>query len=178
MQYLKFLIFSLFILIIASGIYLSTAATQPSQIGFNDQTDFIATVDFDTLKPSSDTIIQKAENLKDSTYVFYQKGEASWYADPNHKLDRYNGRKTASGLKMDTYQFWAAHRSLPFGSIVRVIKGEDTVIVKIVDRGPFAHNRIIDLSWAAAQKINMAGCSKVVIERLMVDGKPLVEAIK
>lgn len=80
-----------------------------------------------------------------------EKGEASWYGHP------YHGRKTASGETYNMYEMTAAHRSLPFGTRVRV-KRRDTgeeVIVRITDRGPFIKGRIIDLSYAAAQKIHL-----------------------
>lgn len=91
-------------------------------------------------------------------------GIASWYGD------RHHGRRTASGEKYDQSAFTAAHRTLPFNSIVRVSNLENgrQVEVRINDRGPFAKNRIIDLSYAAAKSIGMikAGTAKVRLEIL------------
>jgi rare lipoprotein A len=183
---LRILLLFVVVMIVGSGIYLSTAATKP--VGFG-QTDSVVTVVSDTLKSkSNDTLksneVQKDSTIKaDTTYQFYQKGEASWYGDPNHKLDPYHGRTAASGVKFDTYKLWAAHKTLPFGSIIRIIRESkkdvaDTVIVQIVDRGPFAHGRIIDLSWASAQKIHMSGCSNVRLEKILVNGQPLIKDIE
>lgn len=79
--------------------------------------------------------------------LFY--GEASWYGG------RYQGRKTASGEIFDTNKLTAAHRQLPFGTLVRVVnlQNEKSVVVRINDRGPFVKNRVIDLSFAAAQAL-------------------------
>jgi len=80
-----------------------------------------------------------------------EKGDASWYGHP------YHGRKTASGETYDMYDLTAAHRSLPFGTRVRV-RRRDTgqeVVVRVNDRGPFIRGRIIDLSYAAAKKIHL-----------------------
>jgi len=80
-----------------------------------------------------------------------EKGDASWYGHP------YHGRKTASGETYDMYDLTAAHRSLPFGTRVRV-RRRDTgqeVVVRINDRGPFIRGRIIDLSYGAAKKIHL-----------------------
>lgn len=79
-----------------------------------------------------------------------QRGTASYYAD------RFAGRRTASGVRYDPNAMVAAHRTLPFGTIVRVtnLRNGRSVVVKIVDRGPFAgHDRIIDLSRRAARKL-------------------------
>lgn len=92
---------------------------------------------------------------------FEQVGIASWYGK------KFNGKKTASGEKFDMHKLTAAHRSLPFGTKVRVenLANGKVVVVRINDRGPFARGRIIDLSYAAAKKIGIikAGCAKVKI---------------
>jgi len=80
-------------------------------------------------------------------------GIASWYGHP------YHGRPAASGEIYDMEQFTAAHRTLPFGTMVRVfdLDNDQTVDVRINDRGPFAGDRIIDLSHAAARAIGLIG---------------------
>jgi rare lipoprotein A len=88
-----------------------------------------------------------------------QVGYASYYAD------RFHGHRTASGERYHVRKLTAAHRRLPFGTLVRVrvIKTGATVKVRINDRGPFVKGRIIDLSKAAAKELNMlrAGVAKV-----------------
>lgn len=81
------------------------------------------------------------------------RGLASWYGVP------YNGRATASGEIYNMYAMTAAHRTLPFGTRVRVHDLTDgkSVDVRVNDRGPFIPGRIIDLSYAAAEAINMVG---------------------
>jgi rare lipoprotein A len=79
------------------------------------------------------------------------EGKASYYAK------RHQGAKTASGEKYEQTAFTAAHRSLPFGTLVRVtnLKNNRDVVVRINDRGPFSKSRIIDLSRKAAQQLDM-----------------------
>ena len=89
-------------------------------------------------------------------------GLASWYGEV------WQGRKTASGELFDKDQMTACHRSLPFGTLVRVInlRNHRSVIVKINDRGNLGSQRVIDLSSAAAEKIGLlrAGLAPVRLE--------------
>jgi len=89
-------------------------------------------------------------------------GTASYYAD------RFNGQRTASGERFSNADFTAAHRTLPFGSRVRVTNPRSgaSVVVRINDRGPFTHGRTIDLSRAAAQQVGIvrAGHGEVALE--------------
>jgi rare lipoprotein A len=82
-----------------------------------------------------------------------ETGLASWYGHP------YHGRASSSGEIYDMEKLTAAHRTLPFGTIVRVrnLANDLTVDVRINDRGPFVEGRIIDLSRAAARQIRMLG---------------------
>ncbi|MGB0958550.1 MAG: septal ring lytic transglycosylase RlpA family protein, partial [Litorivicinus sp.] len=80
----------------------------------------------------------------------YQEiGTASWYGR------KFHGRLTSSGEPYDMFEFTAAHKTLPIPSYLRVtnLANGEQVIVRVNDRGPFAKNRIIDLSWAAAKRI-------------------------
>jgi len=93
------------------------------------------------------------------------RGQASYYADS------LAGNRTASGERYDPRELTAAHRSLPFGTVVRVTRadGRASVIVRITDRGPFAgKRRIIDLSRVAAERLDMvrAGVLDVRVEVL------------
>jgi rare lipoprotein A len=82
-----------------------------------------------------------------------ETGLASWYGHP------YHGRPAANGEIYDMEKLTAAHRTLPFGTWVRVVNltNDKTVDVRITDRGPFVENRIIDLSHAAAEAIALIG---------------------
>lgn len=81
----------------------------------------------------------------------YQIGRASWYGK------RFHGRKTASGERYNMFQFTAAHKALPLGSLVKVtnLRNGLWVVVRINDRGPIPHSRIIDLSYGAAQMLRL-----------------------
>lgn len=82
-----------------------------------------------------------------------ETGLASWYGHP------YHGRPAANGEIYDMESFTAAHRTLPFGTCVRVtnLTNQKVVEVRIIDRGPFVDGRIIDLSHIAAEKIDLIG---------------------
>ncbi len=94
-----------------------------------------------------------------TTHAFHQEGYASWYGE---------SQMTASGERFDRHALTAAHRSLRFGTRVRVTNQRNgrSVIVRINDRGPYGHGRIIDLSEAAARALHMidAGVVPVTLE--------------
>jgi len=92
--------------------------------------------------------------------VWAQQGQASWYGHP------YDGRLTASGETYDMEKMTAAHRTFPFGTVLLVtnLGNNQTVQVRINDRGPFVKDRVIDLSHAAAQTISMPGVANVGIK--------------
>jgi rare lipoprotein A len=95
---------------------------------------------------------------------YVQEGLASWYGIP------YHGRRAANGEIYDMYKLTAAHRTLPFETVVRVtnLKNGRSVDVRINDRGPFVEGRLIDLSLGAARAIDMvaAGVAAVRVEML------------
>ena len=90
------------------------------------------------------------------------EGEASYYGA------KHQGKRTASGERFDMNQLTAAHRTLPFGTRVRVtnLNNDKSVLVRINDRGPYARRRIIDLSRKAAQQLDMlrSGVAPVRVE--------------
>ena len=98
-----------------------------------------------------------------------ESGQASWYGP------RFHGRLTASGEIYDMYDLTAAHRRLPFGTTLRVtdVVSGRCVIVRINDRGPFIGRRVLDLSYAAAERLGMLhdGLARVRVEPLE---KPLL----
>lgn len=98
----------------------------------------------------------------------FQRGAASWYGPGFH------GRRTASGEIYDMHDLTAAHRTLPFGTLVRVhslVNGRD-VDVRITDRGPFSGNRIIDVSRAAAEELGMLGLGFKEVVLLVPESTP------
>ncbi len=101
-----------------------------------------------------------APAIEKGTRFMSSEGRASYYAN------RFHGRKTASGEDFDRTDYTAAHRSLPFGTKVRVtnLANGRHVVVKINDRGPHTKGRIIDISQAAAREIGMTGVGNVRIE--------------
>jgi rare lipoprotein A len=84
---------------------------------------------------------------------YIEEGNASWYGNPFH------GRRASNGEVYDMYKLTAAHRTLPFETMVRVtnLNNGKSTTVRITDRGPFVDNRIIDLSLAAAREIDSVG---------------------
>lgn len=100
----------------------------------------------------------------------FQQGKASWYGP------RFNGRRTASGERYNMNELTAAHRTLPFGTMVRVrslVNGKE-VDVRITDRGPFSRGRVIDLSRAAAEAIGMLGLGVKDVLLLVPESTPAV----
>jgi rare lipoprotein A len=91
-----------------------------------------------------------------------EEGIASWYGPS------FDGLRAASGEIFDSGQLTAAHRTLPFGTKVRVrrLDSEESIVVRINDRGPFVESRIIDLSYAAAQRLGVTdpGIVRVALE--------------
>ena len=93
----------------------------------------------------------------------FQQGSASWYGD------QFHNRRTANGERYDMHALTAAHKTLPFGTLVRVVSPTTgkSVVVRINDRGPYVKGRVIDLSRAAAERLGVHGHGvyKVVLYR-------------
>lgn len=93
---------------------------------------------------------------------YRQEGIASWYGKAHH------GRRTASGARFDMHALTAAHRSLPFGSRIKVTNTANgrSVVLTVNDRGPFIAGRLLDVSYRAARELNFAraGLAEVRIE--------------
>lgn len=103
-----------------------------------------------------------------------QTGVASWYGN------KFHGGSTASGESYDMHMFTAAHRTLPLGTVVKVIdeNSGDSVMVCINDRGPYIRGRVIDLSFAAAEQLGLdsRGVAPVALEVISnAEGNPLNE---
>lgn len=103
-----------------------------------------------------------------------ERGEASWYGG------KFQGRLTANGERFDTNMLTAAHKTLPFNTIVEVknLGNNKIVYVRINDRGPFVEGRIIDLSRAAANKLNMVGTGVAQVEIRIIEHSSELDGIE
>ncbi len=132
-------------------------------------------------KVSQHVKLGQSYTVDGETYVprhqpdYIEEGKASWYGPGFH------GGKTANGEKFNENDLTAAHRTLPLPSIVRVtmLSNGKQVYVRVNDRGPFAHSRIIDLSRGAAEKIGLlrAGVAKVRVEYMEDESKRFTELL-
>jgi rare lipoprotein A len=97
---------------------------------------------------------------------YTEEGNASWYGVPFH------GRRASNGETYDMYKLTAAHRTLPFETMVRVtnLSNGKSTVVRITDRGPFVDDRIIDLSFAAAQEVDSVGPGVVPVRVEVLGG--------
>jgi len=120
--------------------------------------------------PPSYVVFGRRYHVLDSAAGYSERGMASWYGPDFH------GKRTSSGETYDMHAMTAAHKTLPIPTRVRVtnLANGKSVIVKVNDRGPFARGRIIDLSYAAAKKLEMIGpgTAEVKIEVVDRNGKP------
>ncbi len=102
---------------------------------------------------------------------WFEFGRASWYGHA------FQGQTTASGEAYDMYRMTCAHRSLPIGALVRVtnLRNHRSVVVRVNDRGPMVHSRIVDLSYAAARVIGFRGMTSVRLD--LIDPSPTAEEV-
>jgi rare lipoprotein A len=112
------------------------------------------------------TVLGKNYQVLDSGKGFKEQGHASWYGS------KFHGHLTSNGETYDMYTMSAAHKNLPLPSYVKVTNLENNkqIIVRVNDRGPFHHGRVIDLSYAAAYHLDMlaSGTAKVAIETVYI----------
>src|SRR5579863_9231077 len=112
--------------------------------------------------PTSPIRIKAVDRQKTAKAKPYQVGTASWYGED------FDGKPTASGEDYDMYDMTAAHPTLPLGSYVKVtnLHNGKVVVVKVNDRGPLVQGRIIDLSYGAAQVLQLKdhGLQKVRLD--------------
>lgn len=104
---------------------------------------------------------------------WFQIGKASWYGRG------FQGRRTATGERFDMNALTCAHRTLPLGSWLRVtnLKNRRSTFVRVNDRGPYEGDAVIDLSFAAAQKVGLLGKASVRVERVSPDDPELVAQV-
>lgn len=125
--------------------------------------------------PSYEALGERYQVMTETPRGFRETGKASWYGK------KFHGRRTANGEKYDMFAMTAAHKTLPLPSYARVTNTANgrSVVVKINDRGPFHPGRIVDLSYAAAAKIDLLhhGSADVVLEVLTAEqGSQSVES--
>jgi rare lipoprotein A len=145
----------------APGIAVAppAALADPALPRFEPQADTALAV------PDTDTITDPGTDPDDGeTWQPIAGGMASWYGA------RFAGHRTANGERFDPSELTAAHRTLPFGTRVRVTDADgDSVIVRINDRGPFARGRVIDLSRAAADELGLTGAGSGKVRLAVLD---------
>ncbi|TJY65194.1 septal ring lytic transglycosylase RlpA family protein [Sinimarinibacterium sp. CAU 1509] len=113
-------------------------------------------------------VFGKKYRVLDSAKDFSQRGTASWYGK------KFHGHQTASGEPYDMFKMTAAHKSLPLPSYVRVTRVDDgrSIVVRVNDRGPFHSGRIIDLSYAAASKLDMIQHGQTLVDIVALTPEP------
>lgn len=110
------------------------------------------------------TVFGVTYEVMPSAAGYQEVGTASWYGR------KFHGRLTSSGEVYDMFEFTAAHKTLPIPSYVQVtnLANQERIVVRVNDRGPFAEGRIIDLSWAAAQRLGFADKGTARVELVML----------
>lgn len=117
------------------------------------------------LKAVTDTIKTDTVQKKLNTTLYKEKVQASYYAD------KFHGRRTASGKLFDMHKLTAAHKKLPFGTLLRVTntKNNKSVVVEVNDRGPYVKGRELDLSRMAFSKIASVNSGHVEVNLEIVN---------
>ena len=144
-----------------SASNLVRAAREPASLALNSP---LVSQSTPQNNKDGDVLSQLTAVASNTVSKFTQSGLASWYGR------QFHGRKTASGERFDMNAMTAAHRSLPMNCYVRVTNQDNgkSVVVRINDRGPFHGNRVLDLSYGAAQALGITqrGVGNVTIERV------------
>lgn len=113
-------------------------------------------------------VLGKRYTVMPSSAGYRERGVASWYGK------KFHGNLTSNREIYDMYEMTAAHKTLPLPTYVRVrnLRNDRSIVVRVNDRGPFVHNRIIDLSYAAAMKLDMIrdGTGLVEVTAINLDG--------
>jgi rare lipoprotein A len=127
----------------------------------------------DTQAAPSVAVRPKTMKLSSKTRHWFEVGVASWYGS------HFQGRKTATGERFDMNLMTCAHPTLPMGTWLRVtnLKNRKTAFVRVNDRGPVPGDRIVDLSYAAAQSLGLGGLGKVKLEAVLKGDPDLARAL-
>ncbi len=115
--------------------------------------------------PSAYTVDGRTYHVLKDSHGYVKRGVASWYGT------KFHNQRTSSGEDYNMYAMTAAHKTLPLPTFVQVtnLSNGTKVIVKVNDRGPFLHNRLIDLSYTAAAKLGMLGTGTAPVEVRAID---------
>ena len=170
----------LLLIAVAALVSACSSSSRPVYSGHQESTDGVPGF-VNGKKVSPHVKLGQSYTVDGDTYVprnqpdYVEVGMASWYGPGFH------GGKTANGEEFDTNALTAAHRTLPLPSIVRVtmISTGKQAYVRVNDRGPFAHSRIIDLSRGAAEKIGLlrAGVAKVRVEYMKAESQRFADLL-
>ncbi|QHN03477.1 septal ring lytic transglycosylase RlpA family protein [Granulicella sp. WH15] len=147
---------------------LARAAVLSTIVGLS-----LSAVASDRVESKAATTSPTQESPQSIPSRWFQIGKASWYGF------RFQGHKTANGEKFDMNSLTCAHRSLPLGSWIRVtnLHTRKSIFVRVNDRGPIGGNRIVDLSYAAARAVGLAGVSKVKLEAVREGDPEMAKAL-
>ena len=115
--------------------------------------------------PPSYVVFGKRYHVMPTSDGYVERGIASWYGE------KFHGLRTSSGDAYDMYGMTAAHKTLPLPTYARVtnLRNGRSIVVKINDRGPFAHDRIIDLTYTGAAKLGLIGAGTGLVEVRALD---------
>jgi rare lipoprotein A len=121
-----------------------------------------------TGNPPFYSVFGKRYYVLSSSVGYWERGVASWYGPGFHKV------RTSTGERYDMYAMTAAHRTLPLPAYVRVtnLQNGRSVVVRVNDRGPFVGNRIIDLSYSAAAKLDMLRNGTAMVDVRTIEPSP------
>lgn len=153
-------------LAIVTPLAASTAASPDAGSLRVDPATSAAVIELVPLQPDASVTADADAPASAPVETVLGQGSASYYAA------KFNGRRTASGETFDNREMTAAHRTLPFGSLVRVTNPANgkSVVVRINDRGPFTRGRLIDVSRAAAEELGMVARGHATVELALIDG--------
>jgi rare lipoprotein A len=114
-----------------------------------------------------------AQAIAPKPHRWFQVGKASWYGP------HFQGKQTANGERFDMNQLTCAHRTLPLGSWLRVtnLRNRRSTFVRVNDRGPYVAGTIVDLSYAAAQRVGLLGKASVRVEAVTPNDPELAHAL-
>lgn len=115
--------------------------------------------------PRNYVVLGRRYHVLPTSDGYVERGVASWYGE------KFHGRRTSSGDAYDMYGMTAAHKTLPLPTYARVtnLRNGRSIVVKINDRGPFVHNRLIDLTYTGAAKLGLLGAGTGLVEVRALD---------
>lgn len=167
MKYVQYIIFALIIFTLSSFEEAGKLKEKikPAAVSMEQVLDTVATLDLPMIEEDS---IVMAEVEEDSFEVVSDETKASYYHD------KFSGKKTASGEVFDNSKYMAAHKTLPFGTKIKVtnLRNKRSVVLTVTDRGPFTKGRSVDISKRAFMDLtdNLGrGVLDVKVERMIED---------